>query len=171
MVYLLFLHRLEDFNDAFLIIVNINTLKDFTVFSSPNFPNNFIVILLTDQRDMVLVRNPKFNGLGKYNCTIVREKDLKLSVTAWLSKGLRVITKWFKEENCRAKIELSLWGINAKALKNHVTKQNRLVSLGTGFIFRIWDLEDAEISENTRTWHLSVTFPCLFGIPPRIFYI
>jgi len=62
MVYLLFLHRLEDFNDAFLIIVNINTLKDFTVFSSPNFPNNFIVILLTDQRDMVLVRNPKFNG-------------------------------------------------------------------------------------------------------------
>jgi len=32
-----------------------------------------------------------------------------------------------------------------------MTKQNHLISLGTGFIFRIWDLEDAEISENTRT--------------------
>jgi MarR-like DNA-binding transcriptional regulator SgrR of sgrS sRNA len=56
-VYLLFLHRLEDLNDAFLIVVNIDALKDFTVFSSTNFPDNFIVILLTDQKEIVLVRN------------------------------------------------------------------------------------------------------------------
>jgi hypothetical protein len=93
MVYLLFLHRLEDLNDAFLIIVNINTLKDFTVFPSPNFPNNFIVILLTEKRDMVLVRNPNLMGWEKYNCTTLKEKSLKLSATAWLSKALRVITK------------------------------------------------------------------------------
>uniref|UniRef100_A0A0A9E8H2 Cka2 n=1 Tax=Arundo donax TaxID=35708 RepID=A0A0A9E8H2_ARUDO len=44
---LLFLHRLKDLNNAFLIIVNIDSLKDFTVFPSPNFPDNFIIILLT----------------------------------------------------------------------------------------------------------------------------
>ena len=45
-----------------------------------------------------------------------------------------------------------------------------VISLAAGFIFRIWDLEDAEISENTRTWHLSVTFYCVFGIPPLLLY-
>jgi hypothetical protein len=56
-IYLLFLHRLEDLNNAFLIIVNIDALKDFTVFPPSNFPDNLIVILLTDQRDIILVRN------------------------------------------------------------------------------------------------------------------
>jgi hypothetical protein len=48
MDYLLFLDRLQDFNNTFLIIVNIDSLKDFTVFASSNFPDNFVVILLTD---------------------------------------------------------------------------------------------------------------------------
>jgi hypothetical protein len=56
-IYLLFLHRLEDLNNAFLIIDNIDALKDFTVFPPSNFPDNLIVILLTDQRDIILVRN------------------------------------------------------------------------------------------------------------------
>jgi hypothetical protein len=56
-IYLLFLHRLEDLNNAFLIIVNTDALKDFTVFPPSNFPDNLIVILLTDQRDIILVRN------------------------------------------------------------------------------------------------------------------
>jgi hypothetical protein len=47
MNYLLFLHRLENFDNAFFIVVDINTLKDLAVFSSPNFPDNFIIILLT----------------------------------------------------------------------------------------------------------------------------
>lgn len=45
--YLLFLHRLEYLDDAFLIVVNIDAFKDFTIFTSSNFPDNFIVILLT----------------------------------------------------------------------------------------------------------------------------
>ena len=49
--YLLFLDRLKDLNDAFLIIVNIDAFKDLTIFTSSNFPDNFIVILLTGQRD------------------------------------------------------------------------------------------------------------------------
>jgi uncharacterized membrane protein YkvA (DUF1232 family) len=44
---LLFLHRLEYLDDAFLIVVNIDAFKDFTIFTSSNFPDNFIVILLT----------------------------------------------------------------------------------------------------------------------------
>lgn len=48
--YLLFLDRLKDLNDAFLIVVNIDAFKDLTIFTSSNFPDNFIVILLTDQR-------------------------------------------------------------------------------------------------------------------------
>lgn len=49
---LLFLDRLKDLNDAFLIIVNIDAFKDLTIFTSSNFPDNFIVILLTGQRDI-----------------------------------------------------------------------------------------------------------------------
>jgi hypothetical protein len=36
------------------------------------------------------------------------------------------------------------------ALKIYMTKKS-LVSSGTGFIFRIWDLEDAGRRENTST--------------------
>jgi hypothetical protein len=48
--YLLFLDRLKDLNDAFLIIVNIDAFKDLTIFTSSNFPDNFVVILLTGKR-------------------------------------------------------------------------------------------------------------------------
>lgn len=44
---LLFLDRLKDLNDAFLIIVNIDAFKDLTIFTSSNFSDNFIVILFT----------------------------------------------------------------------------------------------------------------------------
>lgn len=49
--YLLFLDRLKDLNDAFLIIVNIDAFKDLTIFTSSNFSDNFIIILLTVQGD------------------------------------------------------------------------------------------------------------------------
>jgi hypothetical protein len=46
--YLLFLNRLEDFNDTALIVCYIHSFKDFTVFTSAYFPHDLVVILLTE---------------------------------------------------------------------------------------------------------------------------
>jgi hypothetical protein len=44
---LLLLDWFEDFDDAFLLIDDIDALEDFAVLSTTNLANNFIVILLT----------------------------------------------------------------------------------------------------------------------------
>ena len=46
--HLLFLDRFKDLDNAFLIVSNVYTLKNFTVFSPSNFLNNLIVILITE---------------------------------------------------------------------------------------------------------------------------
>ena len=43
--HLLFLHRLEDFDYAFLVVDNVYPLKHFTVFASANFPHDLVVVL------------------------------------------------------------------------------------------------------------------------------
>lgn len=45
--YLFLLNRFQDLDYALLVAVNIYTFKNFTVFSSSNFSNNLIVILIT----------------------------------------------------------------------------------------------------------------------------
>ncbi len=48
--YLLLLHRLQNLDDAFLIIVHIDALKHFAVLAATNFPNDFIVVLVSVQQ-------------------------------------------------------------------------------------------------------------------------
>lgn len=43
---LFLLDRLENFDDAFLVIDDVYTLKHFTVFASANLPDDLIVILV-----------------------------------------------------------------------------------------------------------------------------
>lgn len=44
--HLLFLHRLENLDDAFLVVDNVNTFKDFTVLPSAHLPDYLIVVLI-----------------------------------------------------------------------------------------------------------------------------
>ena len=44
--HLLFLHRLENLDNALLVVDNVNTFKDFTVFASANLPDYLIVVLI-----------------------------------------------------------------------------------------------------------------------------
>lgn len=47
--YLLFLHRLKNFDDAPLIVGDIDTFKNFAVLPSSNLSDNLIIILISEQ--------------------------------------------------------------------------------------------------------------------------
>lgn len=47
---LLFLHRLQDLDDALLIVNDVDAFKDFTVLASANLPDHLIVILISGER-------------------------------------------------------------------------------------------------------------------------
>ena len=43
---LLFLHRLQDLDDALLVVDDVDAFKDFTVLASANLPDDLIIILV-----------------------------------------------------------------------------------------------------------------------------
>lgn len=44
--HLLLLDRLQDLDDALLLVLQINALKDFAVFASAHFPQHLVVVLV-----------------------------------------------------------------------------------------------------------------------------
>ena len=50
---LLLFDGLEDFDDAFLIIDDVDALKDLAVFASPHFPDHLVIVLIPAQRHAV----------------------------------------------------------------------------------------------------------------------
>ena len=66
--HLLFLDRFKDLDYAFFVVGNIYTFKNLTVFSPSNFPNNFIVLLITEfkkmrEGDSMLSKHGKYHFL------------------------------------------------------------------------------------------------------------
>lgn len=51
--YLFLFDRLENLDDALLVVHNVNTFKHFAVFASANLSDNFIVVLIpVEERDV-----------------------------------------------------------------------------------------------------------------------
>lgn len=55
----LLLHRLQDLDNAFLIISGIDVFKHLTVFRPSNFPHHLVGIMYTDSSSMKLKAYPK----------------------------------------------------------------------------------------------------------------
>ena len=52
--YLLLLDRLQDLDDAFLIVMDIDALKHFAVLATTHFADHLVVVLISVQKTFVI---------------------------------------------------------------------------------------------------------------------